>query len=155
QRADVQNATHSGYKKRAQLLYGCVVSPDGLILSRSPALTGRHNDNEFVTTEFMTAVVANNITLLGDSGVPSKPPHIRQIPRRTGEARAKAGVTSQDCRHASSVRIAIEHVFGHLKATFPLVFDASKNKLGSTNPEHLLTVAMVLYNCLVCNYGSQ
>lgn len=156
-----QRVWYSGYKKAHGLKYQAVVTPDGLIMSIAGPFEGRWSDvtmvNDSAVEEYLDRLLPNNfdseldegVFLYGDEAYVSFRHVLAPYSRRSGLTPDQR----RRNRELSSLRIAVENVFGIAQNNFAANAFKLGSKCGSMPVAAVVEVAYLLTNCKTCLRG--
>jgi hypothetical protein len=148
-----QRAFFGGKDKLHQVSVGTAMFPDGLFGAVSEVVPGSCNDQGLChLLGLFDKMAAAGLKCLSDAGFTDCDGRdvIGGMPKPT----TNHGFEDTQLKALRSVRVSIEHGYGHLKTKFPYVTDCSKLKVQASPVSSTIRVAFILYNLTVIATGS-
>ena len=153
-----QRVYYSGYKKKHQLKYQGVSTPDGLVVDFTSAYPGYHNDayifhdTDLVDTlRRLTRPLDRTYAILCDSAYPHSDVVYKPFPRPRNRALFTPEHRAFN-KCLSSIREGVEWAFGDIKQHWQYLDYSRYMRAGGSNVSVWFSVGALLTNCRTCLY---
>jgi nuclease HARBI1 len=152
-----QRATYSGHKRRNCLKFQAVSAPDGLILHLFGPIEGRRHDMFMYSTSRIDQILQNSLLISGrqyylyGNVAYTLRPYLQMGFR--GSTISSDEIAFNDSM--SKVRVTVEWAFRDVKQFFIHVDLPIKLRLRETPAVLLYVSSLMLWNFIVCLYGSR
>ncbi len=137
----VEESTYSAYTGQNDLVWGVLLSAQGMIVALIGPFTGRHNDITFITPVLAEKVLQIGGKVLADSIFPKRD---WLVPLPTRADQENMGIADNQVAASSALRMPVEWEIGAVQSAFPLPFDGALNKVLQSNVTARMRVSFLL-----------